>query len=220
MPTPTWNRLPAAKRDAVLAAAEAEFGERGFSGASLNTICRKAEISKGSLFQYFTDKADMYAHLAELASLRIRAAMETEVARLPVRTDFFGALDELIGAWVGYFYDHPRDRALTAATNLEHDAPARAAVRATVNRHYLEVLTPLVDLAHDSGQLRPDTDRDALIALLLLLLPHLALAPHVQGLDPVLGLEEGERKTAIDQGRRMLRLVVAPLRQEQSPSTD
>ena len=85
MPTPTWNRLPAAKRDAVLAAAEAEFGERGFSGASLNTICRKAEISKGSLFQYFTDKADMYAHLAELASLRIRAAMEAEVARLPVR---------------------------------------------------------------------------------------------------------------------------------------
>ena len=217
MPTPTWDRLPAEKRDAVLAAAETEFGGRGFSGASLNTICRKAGISKGSLFQYFTDKADMYAHLAELASRRIRTAMEAEVARLPVDTDFFGSLDELTGAWIGYFYDHPRDRALTAATNLEHDAPARAAVRATVNRHYLEVLTPLVDLARDSGQLRPDTDRDALIALLLLILPHIALAPHVQGLDPILGLEEGDREAAISQGRRMLRLVVDPPRQEHPP---
>lgn len=219
MPTPTWDRLPTPKREAVLAAAEAEFGERGFSGASLNKICQQAGVSKGSLFQYFTDKADMYAHLAELASLRIRAAMEDEVARLSVHTDFFGAFDELIAAWVGYFYDHPRDRALTAATNLEPDAPARAAVRATVNRHYLEVLTPLVDLAHETGQLRPDTDRDALNALLLLLLPHLALAPHVQGLDPVLGLEKGDRRAAIAQARRMLHLVLDPYRQGQVSAT-
>ncbi|WP_285730632.1 TetR/AcrR family transcriptional regulator [Nocardiopsis sp. ATB16-24] len=221
MPTPTWDRLPAAKRDAVLAAAEAEFGERGFSGASLNTISREAGISKGSLFQYFVDKADMYAHLAELASLRIRAAMEAEVARLPVDTDFFGSFDALLKAWVGYFHDHPRDRALTAATNLEPDALARAAVRDTVNRHYLEVITPLVELAHDSGQLRADTDRDALIALLLLLLPHLALAPHVNGLDPVLGLQEGDRDHATVQARRMLRLILDPHRPTpRSPTAD
>jgi len=58
----------------VLDAAEAEFAKRGFSGGSLNTIVREAGISKGSLFQYFDDKADLYAHLAELASVRIREA--------------------------------------------------------------------------------------------------------------------------------------------------
>src|SRR5439155_2657444 len=31
MPTPTWEHLPAARRDAVVAAAEAEFGTHGFS---------------------------------------------------------------------------------------------------------------------------------------------------------------------------------------------
>ncbi len=30
MPTDTWERLPAARRDAVLAAAEAEFAAHGF----------------------------------------------------------------------------------------------------------------------------------------------------------------------------------------------
>lgn len=211
MPTPTWDRLPTAKRDAVLAAAEAEFGERGFSGASLNTICREAGVSKGSLFQYFSDKADMWVHLAELASRRIRAAMEAEMARLAPWTDFFGAFDELVGAWVGYFYDHPRDLALTAAANLEPDPLARAAVRAAVNRHYLEVVTPLIESAHESGQLRADTDRDALVALLLVLLPHLALAPHVSGLDPVMGLGSTGREATIAQARRMVHLVLGPL---------
>ena len=64
MPTPTWNRLPAARRDAIVAAAEAEFAENGFSRGSLNVIAREAGVAKGSLFQYFTDKLDLFAYLS------------------------------------------------------------------------------------------------------------------------------------------------------------
>ncbi|MGW4249753.1 TetR/AcrR family transcriptional regulator, partial [Nocardia sp. NPDC004722] len=147
MPTGTWDRLPDERRAAVLAAAEAEFAERGFSRGSLNTICREAGVSKGSLFQYFADKADMYVHLAELASVRIRVAMEAEIAELPWGEDFFGSMRSLLGSWVRYFYDHPRERAMTAAANLEPDPVARTAVREAVNRHYLAVLRPLIEKA-------------------------------------------------------------------------
>jgi hypothetical protein len=56
------------------------------------------------------------------------------------------------------------------------------------NRHYLEVLRPMLQHAQATGDLRADADLDAFLALLLLVLPHLALAPHSPGLDPVLGL--------------------------------
>ena len=36
MPTVTWARVDPARRAAVVAAAEAEFGAHGFSGGSLN----------------------------------------------------------------------------------------------------------------------------------------------------------------------------------------
>jgi AcrR family transcriptional regulator len=188
VPTVTWERLPASRRQAVLEAAEAEFAARGFSGGSLNVIARNAGVAKGSLFQYFADKADLYAHLSELASQRIRAHMERHITGLSWSDGFFPGLTQLLLEWIEYFRTHELERAVTAAVNLEPDATARTAVRSVVNRHYLAVLRPMLVHAQAAGDLRADADLDAFLALLLLLLPHLALAPYSPGLDPVLGL--------------------------------
>jgi AcrR family transcriptional regulator len=214
MPTGTWDRLREDRRTAVLDAAEAEFAARGFSQGSLNTICREAGVSKGSLFQYFADKADMYVHIAELASLRIRAAMEAEIAALDWQDDFFGSMQTLVEAWVRYFYAHPRDLAMTAAANLEPDTLARTVVRAAVNRHYLAVLRPIVETAAEAGQLRDDADLDALLSLLLIVLPHVALAPHIPGLDPVMGMEEGRVEHAVVAAQRLLSVLLHSYRPE------
>lgn len=214
MPKGTWDRLPAQRRAAVVAAAEAEFTARGFSAGSLNAICQAAGVSKGSLFQYFTDKADMYVHMVELASRRISAAMETEIDRLDWEHDFFEALNGLVEAWVRYFYEHPRDRAMTVAANLEPDPLARTSVRAVVNRDYLAVLRPLVEDAVESGQFREDCDVEALLSLLLLTLPHLALAPHVQGLDPVMGMATGDVEHAVTTSNRLITALLHPYRTE------
>ncbi|MFE1440171.1 TetR/AcrR family transcriptional regulator [Streptomyces sp. NPDC058739] len=214
MPTGTWERLPAERRKAVLDAAEAEFAERGFSGGSLNTICREAGVSKGSLFQYFEDKADMYVYLAELASRRVRAAMEAEIERLPWEKDFFAALDDMIGYWVTYFYDHPLELALTAAANLEPDPTARAPVRQAVNHHYLAVLSALLTKGAATGRLGPDADLDAVLSLLLLLLPHLALAPHVEGLDPIHGLYGANPERAAATAQKLLAVLLRPYRRD------
>jgi AcrR family transcriptional regulator len=208
VPTVTWERLPAPRREAVLAAAEAEFAARGFSGGSLNVIARNAGVAKGSLFQYFTDKADLYAHLSELASRRIRVHMEERIGALSTVDGFFPRLTELLLEWVQYFRTHEVERAVTAAVNLELDAGARLAVRSVVNRHYVEVLRPMLEQAHAVGDLRADADVDAFLALLLLVLPHLALAPFNPGLDPVLGLAD----SAPEQPEAAVRRLVAVFR--------
>src|SRR6266568_4917386 len=68
VPTSTWFRLDGAKRERVLQAAMREFGEHGYSTGSLNTIAREAEIAKGSLFQYFSDKQEFFAYVCDEAS--------------------------------------------------------------------------------------------------------------------------------------------------------
>ena len=204
MPTATWERLPEARRAAVLRAAEEEFGTHGFSGGSLNVVARNAGVAKGSLFQYFEDKADLYAHLSELASVRIRAAMEERIRALDWGQGFFAAIRVLLGEWEAYFHVHPRERALTAAANLEPDSSALRAVRRVVNEHYLAVLRPLLAEAKERGDLRPDADVEAFLALLLLILPHVALAPQHPGLDPLLGLDSPRRE---DRAAALDRLV-------------
>jgi AcrR family transcriptional regulator len=190
MPTVTWARLDGDRRRAVLAAAEDEFAAHGFSGGSLNVIARRAGVAKGSLFQYFADKRDLYAYVTDQASQRVRIYMEAQIDHLDAHRPFFEFLTDLLDAWVAYFADNPRERALHAAASFEVDTDARVSVRAVVHRHYLEVLRPLVRDAQVRGDLRGDADTDMLLSLLLMILPHLALAPYVRGLDPLLGLDE------------------------------
>jgi AcrR family transcriptional regulator len=213
MPTSTWERLPDARRQAVTQAAQNEFAVRGFSGGSLNVIAREAGVAKGSLFQYFLDKQDLYAYLSEQASVRIRLDMESAISALDWEQGLFVPLRDLVVAWEEYFHSHPLELAMTVAVNLEPDGSARMAVRGAANEHYLAVLRPLLAGAQQRGHLRDDADVDAFLALLLILLPHIALASHSPGLDPVLGLssqDRGERVLAIDRLMAVLRAAFGP----------
>src|SRR6201996_29381 len=209
MPTVTWARIDPARRAAIVDAAEAEFSAHGFSRGSLNVIAPRAGVAKGSLFQYFADKRDLFAFIADIASQRVRAYMEDRIRELDPSRPFFDFLTDWLDAWVAYFADHPHERALHAAATLEVDTDARVSVRTVIHRHYLEVLRPLVRDAHVRGDLRDDADTDALLSLLLLIFPHLALAPYVRGIDPILGLDEPTPEQPALAVRRLVAVLAA-----------
>ena len=61
----TFLRLPEEKRDRVLNAAWDEFTTVSFAKASVNRIVRAAGIPRGSFYQYFEDKSDLFHYLME-----------------------------------------------------------------------------------------------------------------------------------------------------------
>lgn len=63
MCTETFLRLPEEKRGRFLEAAWGEFTRVKFADASINQIVRNAGIPRGSFYQYFTDKEDLFYYL-------------------------------------------------------------------------------------------------------------------------------------------------------------
>lgn len=63
MCTETFLRLPEEKRNRFLDAAWEEFTAVPYSNASINKIIQRAGIPRGSFYQYFTDKTDLFAYL-------------------------------------------------------------------------------------------------------------------------------------------------------------
>ncbi|MFJ7966579.1 TetR/AcrR family transcriptional regulator [Streptomyces sp. NPDC096324] len=183
MPTSTWTRLSPVRRERVLVAAMDEFGTHGYSTGSLNVIAREAGVAKGSLFQYFEGKLDLFAYVAEQTSLRVYTAMQPWLDGYDGSTEFSRYLTDALEVWFDYFAGHPLERGVTAATNMELDPAVRNAVRAPVQDLYLAGLRPLVERAVAAGDLRKGADVDALLSLLLVLLPHLALAAHAPGFE-------------------------------------
>ena len=68
MPTSTFYNLSDEKKDRIFDAALKEFSARTFSQVSLNQIIKNAGIPKGSFYQYFENKEDLYLYLREVAS--------------------------------------------------------------------------------------------------------------------------------------------------------
>ena len=184
-----------------------EFGEHGYSTGSLNTIAREAEIAKGSLFQYFSDKQEFFAYVCDEASRTVREEMERRMADLDYEQPFNDWLTDVCFVWSEYFAEHPLERGVVAATNLEIDNSVRLVVRETAEQHYMHVIIPMLKLWRERGEIREDADDDVMLSVLLMILPHLALAPYYDGLDPVFGLRGRDPASQ----RPIIRRIIAGL---------
>lgn len=66
MPKPTFFNLPQQKRHIIEQAALDEFSTYGFDNSNMNRIVEQSGIAKGSFYQYFEDKKDVYFHLVDM----------------------------------------------------------------------------------------------------------------------------------------------------------
>jgi TetR/AcrR family transcriptional regulator len=67
MPKSTFLNLPEEKRKSICDAAIELFIEEGYDSASITQIVARAGIAKGSFYQYFEDKADLFRYLLQRA---------------------------------------------------------------------------------------------------------------------------------------------------------
>lgn len=65
MCTETFLRLPVEKQNRFLDAAWEEFTAVPYAEVSINKIIQRAGIPRGSFYQYFTDKSDLFSYLLE-----------------------------------------------------------------------------------------------------------------------------------------------------------
>lgn len=68
MPREIFFNLQESKREKILDYAITEFSLHPYDAASISNIVRKAGISKGSFYNYFEDKKDLYRYLVEIGT--------------------------------------------------------------------------------------------------------------------------------------------------------
>jgi len=106
--TPRKRLTGEARRAAILDAALAVFGERGYHASSIDDIAREGGVSKALIYEHFASKQDLYAELLEqhagvlfsALSEAISEAGRSASARLVVGFDaFYGFVEEHRVAW-------------------------------------------------------------------------------------------------------------------------
>ena len=80
MPTQTFFNLPPPKREKLLRAAVTEFARRPYGEVSINRIIQAAGIPRGSFYQYFTDKTDLFRHVLRCYDKLLEEAVSKSLA--------------------------------------------------------------------------------------------------------------------------------------------
>lgn len=91
MPKVTFFNLDPEKRQAVVEASVKEFAEHPYEQASLSRIVENCGIAKGSMYQYFEDKLDLYLYIVDLAYEQKRTYV---LQAFSLDADIFTVLDE------------------------------------------------------------------------------------------------------------------------------
>ena len=107
MPKDTYLNLSEKKREMILNTAIDEFYEYGFEKASISRIVNKAGIAKGSFYQYFEDKEDLFSFVIENARER-KLIYFSEIINSELELDFFELLRELYRASLNFLKGNPK----------------------------------------------------------------------------------------------------------------
>jgi TetR/AcrR family transcriptional regulator of autoinduction and epiphytic fitness len=144
-------RLTDRKRDAILAAAIAEFRANGFEATSMDRIATRAEVSKRTVYNHFPSKEVLFADI--LVQLWNVSASERELAYrsdVPLRDQ----LRELLAAKLRMLNDtHLLDLARVAIAAAIH-SPERAQNMVARLGEKEEGLLVWLRAAQDDGKLR------------------------------------------------------------------
>ena len=105
MPKQTFYKLPREKQERILAAAKREFTQVRYSDASINQIIRDAGIPRGSFYQYFEDKKDLF--LCFLQDYRAQILRGFSQVVKEMSGDFLKALNQFIDDIIEESYREP-----------------------------------------------------------------------------------------------------------------
>ena len=109
------TRDPEGTKAAILQASLKEFTEKGFGGARIDAIAKRANINKRMLYHYFGGKEALYVAVLELSYAQIRAA-EGELDL--THRDPKEAMRQLVLFTWHYYLDHPEFLSLLGTENL------------------------------------------------------------------------------------------------------
>jgi len=75
MPKETFSKIAEKKRERFLREAAMLFAERGFNQTDVAELARRAGVAKGSIYDYFENKEELYLHICRDGIQRSREAI-------------------------------------------------------------------------------------------------------------------------------------------------
>jgi AcrR family transcriptional regulator len=157
VPKDTFFKLPEEKRVLICDVALDEFAQYPYDQASVNRIVTDSGIAKGSFYQYFEDKKDLYLFLMGLIAEEKISYLSPTILN-PDEHDFFALIRELFISGIRFASEHPRYAAIGNKLLANKDAPIFGELKLESLPSAYALFDPLIEKAVAKSEIRADLD--------------------------------------------------------------
>ena len=165
MPKQTFFNLPEEKRERILKEAVMEFKNNNYDVASVNRIVEKSGISKGSFYQYFNDKEDLYIYIMTIIGDKKIEYLTPTLMNFN-ELNFYEALREMYRVGIQFALENPDY--LEIGTRMMRDTSGiMLKIRDTFSPKGDEVFIALLKKGQKMGDIRLDLDLNLVAKLLI-----------------------------------------------------
>jgi len=105
MPKETFNQISLEKRENILRTAAMLFAEQGFARTDVAQIAKRAGVAKGSIYNYFESKEDLYLYVCRDGIERSRQAVYSDIRP---EWDLYRQIDHIFRRGVAFVLAHPQ----------------------------------------------------------------------------------------------------------------
>lgn len=157
MPKETFYNLPDKKRERIEEIAIDEFSSKGYDQATISAIVKKAKIAKGSFYQYFNDKKDLFKHIMDLIA-KEKMAFMSPVLKNPEKHKFLSLIKEVYLSAIRFGANHPKLLFIASELNNNKSHPVYKEFVEEGKKQSITIFSNLIELAIQRGELREDLD--------------------------------------------------------------
>lgn len=165
MPKQTFFNLPKEKREKILQEVMVEFRDHSYDLASINRIVERSGISKGSFYQYFEDKEDVYFYLLQIIGKQKLQYLGPTIESL---TDigFYEALRKIYEAGIEFALNHP-DYLAIGNRMMQDGGPIVRKLQEKFGSQSDTLFIMLLEKGIEKGEIRKDIEVPLVARLLM-----------------------------------------------------
>jgi AcrR family transcriptional regulator len=159
---------PAAKRLQIVEAAAAQFARTGYEATLMDDVAAAAGVSKGSLYDYFKNKEDLFYAVFEWFQGQLLQASIAEVKPgAGPREQLIAFAEAAVGAFVAHIELYPVTLEVWAAAAKTGTRKRFAKAMRSLYAEYRREVSGLIRAAEAEGAVKRGIDVDVLASVLI-----------------------------------------------------
>ncbi|MBC7321457.1 TetR/AcrR family transcriptional regulator, partial [bacterium] len=163
MPKQTFFNLPEEKRRRIINTLIEYFANKPYSKVDIEDIAKECKVAKGSMYQYFENKKDMYFYAINEA---IRLSLELVKDYNFENISLFDYVERSFDLAWGFFLKYPNAYLLLEKSAFYDDSPYKDEVQRLLKDRTQKILYEIITKNQRAGFIRDDVSPEVILVFL------------------------------------------------------